>query len=272
MNKYLSGSFAVLMTPFAGDAADEATFAKQVNRLKDSRVSGVVTSGSTGEFVQLSLAEQMNLTEIAAKEKGDKKLVVGACTGNAADTLKICRHAATVNAAAALVCPPYYFRYTAAEIEKFYLTVAESSPVPVMLYNIPFFTQELELCVIYRLFEHDNVVGIKDSSANMKRLQHLVAAADSTPVSVLTGTDDILLPALAGGVSGSMTALACIMPDAVADIYAAVESGDIAAARKLQLAILPTLAKADAETFPKGYKRLMEEVSGMKFGDKEDKI
>ena len=74
MNKYLSGSFAVLMTPFAGDAADEATFAKQVNRLKDSRVSGVVTSGSTGEFVQLSLAEQMNLTEIAAKETRGRRV------------------------------------------------------------------------------------------------------------------------------------------------------------------------------------------------------
>jgi len=170
-----------------------------------------------------------------------------------------------------LVCPPYYFKYTAEEREEYFKKVADISPVPVILYNIPFFTQELELSVIYRLFEHPNIIGIKDSSANMKRLEHMVQMTDGTEKCILTGTDDILFPALVGGCVGSFTAFATIYPDEVCSIYDAIENGDYKKAKAVQFSLMSMLREADAETFPKGYKKLMTKVSGMKFLDKEIK-
>lgn len=272
MKKFLTGPFAVLLTPFANDMVDEKVFAKQVEMLNKSGISGYVTNGSTGEFVALSLEEQMHLSGIVAKTKSkDKKLVVSACTACLADTIKLCRHAGEIGADAVLVCPPYYFTYPLAEREKYFMDVADTSPVPVILYNIPFFTQELELSVIYRLFEHKNIMGIKDSSANMKRLSHMAQVMENTDKSILTGTDDILLSALVGGCVGSFTAFASIYPNEICALYKAVEEGDYKKAKEIQYSLLPTLREADKETFPKGYKKLMAKVSGISFNDKEIK-
>ncbi len=270
MEKLMKGPFAVLMTPFAGDKVDEQAYLAQVERLNGTVLSGYVTNGSTGEFPLLSLEEQMRLTELVAANKAPgKKLVVSACTATLADTVRLCRHAGEVGATAVLVCPPYYFKYTAAEREAYFTAVADHSPVPVVLYNIPFFTQELELDVIYRLFAHKNIVGIKDSSANMKRLAHMIEVTDGSEISVMTGTDDILYSAIFAGCVGSMTAFATIYPEEVCGIYAAMERGDYEKARELQFSLMPKLRRADGPTFPQGYKRLMAEVSGIPFADKE---
>ena len=149
------------------------------------------------------------------------------------------------------------------------MQVADFSPVPVFLYNIPFFTQELELDVIYRLLEHKNIVGIKDSSANMKRLEHMVQKTQDMPVNIFTGTDDILFSALVAGCVGSMTAFATIYPDEICGIYEAVSNGDYQKAKEIQFSLMAALRAADSETFPKGYKKLMAKVSGIPFGDKE---
>lgn len=270
MNKLINGPFAVVMTPFDGDKVNEKLFREQIVRVNDSDVSGFVSNGSTAEYIQLSLEEQMRISEIIAKEKAkDKKLIVSACTGNIADTVKLCRHAGKIGADAVLVCPPYYFKYTKAEREEYYNQVADNSPVPVILYSVPFFTQEIELDLAFKLFEHKNIIGIKDSSGNMKRIEHMIQYTDGMDVSIMTGTDDMLLPALVGGCAGSLTAFAAIYPKQVAELYAAVAAGDLAKAKQIQFSFMPELRIADSETFPKGYKRLMGKVLGADFLDKE---
>lgn len=270
--KRIEGPYGVLMTPFDGDSVDIRAFAEQVRKLNNTGIRGYVTNGSTSEFIQLSLEEQMNLSRITAMEKSpDKKLVVSACTGNLADTIRICEHAENIGADAVLVCPPYYFKYTAKEREEYFMDVADLSPVPVILYNIPFFTQELELDVIFRLLEHKNIIGIKDSSANMKRLEHMVEKTKDSDVSILTGTDDILLPALVGGCVGSFTAFGAIFPNEVAALYKAVEEGDLKKAKEIQFKFMPLLRIADSFSFPRGYKYIMSQAWGIEFNDKEIK-
>ena len=268
MNKYLNGPFAVIMTPFKGGKVDEANFIKQVERVNGTGISGFVVNGSTAEFPKLSLEEQMRLTELVIKNKeSNKKVIVSACTACASDTLTICNHAKKVGADAVLVCPPYYFNYPTSEREEYYLTVANNSPLPVFLYNVPFFTQELELSLVMKLLNHKNVIGIKDSSANMKRIMHTLSVAPDD-VTVMTGTDDILIPALFAGCGGSMTALAAIFPEEVSELYESFNSGNYERAREIQSSFMPKLRKADSVTFPFGYKRLMTEASGIEMGDK----
>lgn len=270
MEKYISGPFAVLLSPFKNGKLDEDSFIKQVKRLSGTKISGYVVNGSTAEFIAMSIEEQKKATELVAKYGDkDKKIVVSACTGNAVDTIEICNHAKSVGAFAVLVCPPYYLKYTPKEREAYFNKVADNSPVPVVLYNIPFFTQELELDIIFRLFEHKNIIGIKDSSANMKRLLHMVEYTKDTKIGVLTGTDDILYPALFGGVVGSMTALAATLPEDICGIYENMANKNYDKAREIQFKLMPILRKADSKTFPRGYKDLIESVSGIPFGDKE---
>lgn len=271
--KRIKGPYSVLMTPFEGKKVDREAFEKQIARLNGTGVSGYVVNGSTSEFIQLSLDEQKELiASVAERKAANKQLIVGAGTGNLADTFELCRYACEAGAEAVLVCPRYYFKYTKEEKRNYFERVADLSPVPVLLYNIPFFTEEIEMDTIYRLFEHENIIGIKDSSANMKRLEHMVETVKDKEISVLTGTDDILFPALVGGVDGSMTAFATIFPEEITALYEAVKIGDFKKAKELQFALMPLLRKADGLTFPKGYKRLMEEVSGISFKDKEVKL
>jgi dihydrodipicolinate synthase/N-acetylneuraminate lyase len=224
------------------------------------------------EMARLEAEQKAKEKERLEKEKAkDKKLIVSACTGNIVDTVKLCRHAGSIGADAVLVCPPYYFKYPVNEREEYYNKVADLSPVPVILYSVPFFTQEIELDLVFRLFEHKNIIGIKDSSANMKRLEHMIEYTDGKDISIMTGTDDILLPALVGGCAGSLTAFAAIYPNEVADLYKAVADGDLKKAKEIQFSFMPKLRKADSETFPRGYKHLMAEVVGYNFNDKEVK-
>lgn len=269
MNKLINGPFGVLLAPFKGDKIDYESFIKQIERANPSKISGYVVNGSTAEFIQLSLEEQMHLTELVMAHKAkDKKLIISACTGNAVDTVLIAKHGKKVGADAILVCPPYYFKFTKEERENFFITVADKSPLPVLLYNIPFFTQELELDVVYRLLKHPNIIGIKDSSANMKRIMHMLDVADSD-VSIMTGTDDILITALFAGCAGSLTALAVIYPDKIADIYEYFNKGQIDKAREVQRSIMQDLRTADSKSFPFGYKELMQKVSKIPMGNKE---
>ena len=270
MSKLLKGPFAVLMTPFVGDKIDEEAFVAQIKMANGTGISGFVTNGSTAEYIQLSLEEQMRVSELTAKYKTkDKKMIVSACTGNIADTVKLCVHAGKIGADAVLVCPPYYFKYPKNEREEYYKKVADLSPVPVVLYSVPFFTQEIELDLVFRLFEHKNIVGIKDSSANMKRLMHMAQYTEGKDISIMTGTDDILLSALVGGCVGSLTAFAAIYPEEITALYSAVNSGDLEKAKQIQYSMMPRLRDADSETFPRGYKRLMSKAVGYPFGDKE---
>ena len=269
-NEQLRGPFAVLMTPFSGEKVDFDAYEKQVRRINHTDISGFVTNGSTAEYIQLSLEEQMEISALVARIKApDKGLIVSACTGNLSDTVRLCRHAGEIGASAVLVCTPYYFKYTEKDIEEYFTKVAELSPVPVFLYNIPFFTQEIPLGLCIKLLALNNVVGIKDSSANMKRLEHMVEATRDFGVNIFTGTDDILFPALVGGVVGSMTALATIYPEKITGIYKAVRNGEYEIARAIQYGMMPELREADSKTFPRGYKELMQRVSGIPFRDKE---
>ncbi len=270
MRKFLKGPFAVLMTPFKNGKLDEDVFIKQVKRVNGTGVSGFVVNGSTAEFIQLSIEEQKRAIQLVAENKdADKKLIASACTGNAVDTVDVAKYAKSVGADAILVCTPYYFTYSMQDKKQYFLDVANNSPLPVVLYNIPFFTQEIELKLVYELFDHENVIGIKDSSANMKRLMHQLDVAKDKNVAVLTGTDDILYSALFAGCVGSFTAFAAIFPEEISALYSAMDKGDYATAKSIQDKFMPLLREADSKTFPFGYKELLGKVMGVTIGNKE---
>ena len=132
------------------------------------------------------------------------------------------------------------------------------------------FTGEISIPTYERLLQCENIIGIKDSCQNLKRIAHLVDIKDEVrpDFAVFCGTDDMLLPSLVAGCTGSMTAMSAILPEVNAKIYELFEKGEIMEAQKLNKAYLPALRLCDSLTFPAGYK-LAFEKRGFVMGNKQ---
>lgn len=275
MNKNFipKGPYAVLMTPFKEDGSiDFEAYEAEVEFLASSDIAGLFPCATTGEFVHTSPEENCKLIEICAKvNNGRKSIAAGACASNLDTVEMYARVADKCGCDCIVVCVPYYITLPQPEIKEFFIRLAKRLPdINIMLYNIPMFTGEIALSAIDSLLEYDNIVGIKDSSQNMKRICHTVDLKNekNPKFSVFCGTDDMLLPALTAGCVGSMTAMSAILPEANARIYSLYEQGKIQEAMELNRSYLKLVRLCDSLPFPAGYK-LAFEKRGFKMGNKQ---
>ena len=254
---------AVTVTPFdEKDDPDFEAIIAQTEALCNSEADAILPCASTGEFVMMDLPERAEILRVVAKQNnGRKKLIAGACDTSANRVLKSVEVAKECGYDAAIVCPPYYYGLSQDDVLAFYRDVCKGAgDMPIIAYHVPFFTTGIEIPTYRKLLEIPNLVAIKDSSANMKRISHLcnIAKLERPDFAVFTGTDDCLFPALCAGCHGSMTALGASMPAEIRAIYDAFDAGDIATAMQRQQAILPIIREADRFHFPHGYKLLAD--------------
>ncbi len=265
----LKGPYAALLTPFNQEGTvNEGTLRRQVQFLLNSRITGLFPCGTTGEFVHLTPEENMRVMEIVAEEAAGKMQVVpGVSSSNKDTTITLMRKAKGLGCPAAVICPPYYITLEQKDILAYYKKLIASVDIPIVLYNIPMFTNEISLEVFTELLKEKNVIAIKDSSGNMKRIMHYIDIVKRVRpnFSVMTGTDDMLFPALMGGCVGSMTALSGILPEINTGIYKAYYEKNYERARELQYKTLRILSYAESISFPAGYKIIMEK-RGFKMG------
>ena len=252
---------AVTVTPFDVQEAvliDEVK--KQTEEICNSPADAILPVASTGDYVKLDLTERLEVfTAVAEANRGRKKLIASACDTSAARVLKTIHAVKKLGYDACLVCPPYYYPLSQNAVYDFFKTVCEGAgDFPVIGYHVPFFTTGIEIPTFEKLIEIPNFVGMKDSSALMKRIAHLceIVSKKRPDFAVYTGTDDCLFPALCAGCFGSMTALAATMPEQIRGINDAFDSRDMDKAMAINRSILPIIRQADSLTFPLGYKLL----------------
>ncbi len=251
----------VTVTPFIkANIPDLDEVARQTEILSESRTDAILPCASTGDFVKMTPADRVAvLATVAKANKGRKKLIAGACEASTDGVISAIEDAKKLGYNSCIVCPPYYYPLGQDAVLEFYTAVNDAAEgMPIVAYHVPFFTTGIELSTYRKLLALSNIVGIKDSSANMKLISHRVniKSIDRPEFLVYTGTDDCLFPALCAGCYGSMTALAASLPDSIADIYDAYDAGDIKAAQANQRKIMPILRLADSLPFPVGYKLL----------------
>jgi len=227
-----------LVTPFKkNEDIDESGFATLIESVLPY-VDGIVPCGTTGEFVYLSMEERKRIYELAVDEVGGKKHVIagtGACS--TAQAIELTAHASRVGATAALVVGPYYLTPSDKGFYQHFRDVADSTSLPIIMYNIPQVTGSyLPRRVIEDLSEIDNIVGLKDSSGNLTYTMEILDKVRDK-INVMIGHDEVVLPALAGGCSGMILASAQVFPDIWKRVYEAVNQGDLATARKLQMKV-----------------------------------
>jgi 4-hydroxy-2-oxoglutarate aldolase len=238
----LKGIFPPIATPFIDGKLALEQLAANIARWAGSGIRGIVVMGSNGEAAALSEAEKRDLVQ-AAVESSPETLLVIAGTGceSTAETVRLTNDCAQRGARAALVIPPHFFasRMNDAALYAHYRQVADAATIPIILYNVPKFVHlTLSPDLVSRLSAYPNIVGIKDSSGDVSLMGEYIrrAAAD---FSVLVGTAGALFGGLALGCPGGILALANVAPKACVEILTRTRSGDYAAARSLQLKMLP---------------------------------
>ena len=265
MAKSLTGIFGPVVTTFddaSGDLASGA-FRANIKSHMASGLAGVLVAGSTGEAALLDEDERLRLTELARPLIADDRWLI---TGTGAESTRECvrrtKDAAERGADAVLVVPPHYFGASMTEdaLWAHYSRIADESPVPVLLYNIPKFTHlQLGSKLVEALADHPNIAGIKDSTGDMSQLRaYLDAQSDS--FTVLTGHAGTLLDAIGYGARGGMLAVALFAAPIVFDLMDAIARGDGVTASEIQARVRPLARDIVAELGPPGVKVAMDLV------------
>lgn len=258
----LQGIFPALTTPYGEDGCVAVEkFKENILRYNRIGLSGYVVLGSTGESVLLSSEEGESLL-VAAKEAATpgKLLIAGAGAESTAETIARCKRAANLGYDIALVKTPYYYKpaYKAEVYLRHYRSVADASPIPVLLYSVPIFTGvALDTPEILALAEHSNIAGIKDSSGVIQRVVEVVARAPQA-FRVLTGGAGVVYPALAAGAKGAILALASALPERCLAIYESWKTGRHAEALTLQQQVAQASKTIASENGIAGLKYAMD--------------
>jgi 4-hydroxy-2-oxoglutarate aldolase len=234
----VSGIYPALTTPFAADgsvALDQ--FKANLARYNKTGLAGYVVLGSTGESVLLSSAEVESLL-VAGKEAAapGKLLIAGTGAESTAETIARTKRAAALGYDVALVKTPYYYKpaYQTETYLRHFRSVADASPIPILLYSVPIFTGvTLETPEIVALAEHANIIGIKDSSGAIQRIVEVAAQAPKN-FQVLTGSAGVLHAALVSGAKGAILALAAPLPEKCVELFELFKAGRHAEAQALQ--------------------------------------
>ncbi len=236
------GVFAPIPTPFSGEAIDVQALCRNLKRWESTRLSGVVVSGSNGECVLLTRKEKETLIDLVRQNfTPSKKVIAGTGCESTRETISLTRRAAALGADAALVLNPSYYKnaMTSHALRAHFLAVADASPIPVLLYNMPANTGvNMPADLVCELACHPNITGIKDSSGNIVQIAEIVANTP-TGFSVFAGSGSFFLATLAVGGAGGTMAVANIMADECASLQECFERGDIESAREIQIRLLP---------------------------------
>jgi 4-hydroxy-2-oxoglutarate aldolase len=205
----LSGIFPPITTPFYPDG--NVYFKKlehNVERYSRTPVAGVVVLGSTGEAVMLSDSERRDVLESAREAAAPSKiLIAGTGIESAIETLRLTEYAAELGYDAALVRTPHFYRKQmhAANLLAFYRTVADRSPLPVLIYNVPPFTAyDIPAEIVVELAEHPNIIGIKESGGDVEKVRKMAEGTRHIKRSAaVTETFDAITPRMLAAAAGS---------------------------------------------------------------------
>ncbi|MGQ0641558.1 MAG: dihydrodipicolinate synthase family protein [Gemmatimonadaceae bacterium] len=261
--RQFTGVFGPVTTPFAADGdVDVAAFSQNLTAHIAAGLDGVVVNGSTGEAALLDEAERDRLLEVARKASGDKILIAGTGAESARQTIDRCRRASALGADAVLVVAPHYYddKMSASALKAHYERVADESPIPVLLYNIPKYMHfRLEPELVQQLAGHENIVGMKDSAGDVECLTRYVALQDGT-FAVLTGHGGTWQQALALGVRGGILAVALFAIELTLAVRHAMQQGKADEAVELQARLTPLALQIVGKMGVAGVKAAMDAV------------
>jgi 4-hydroxy-tetrahydrodipicolinate synthase len=239
----LRGIIPPVVTPMTADQdLDLPRLRSHIDHMLAEGVHGIFVLGTTGEFYALDDREKQAVTAAAVEHcRGRSPVYVGTGAETTREVIRLTRMAEAEGADGVSVITPYFIKPTQAEMVTHFRAVAESTRLPVVLYNNPAtcggLSIEPETCA--RLAEVPNIIGIKDSSGDLQNTIEIIRNTPRDKFAVLNGRDTLILAALQFGAQGAIPASCNIAPDLCVGIYETFVKGDTEAAKGLQSRLHP---------------------------------
>lgn len=262
--KSIHGVLPPIPTAFDTDGKlNETAQRANLARWLETDLHGFVVLGSNGEYALLNTEEKMRALELAREMiPQDRLLIAGTGADSTRQAIDLTKRAAEIGADAALIVTPHYYRgqMNAATWTVHYRALADASPIPILIYNVPALTSvEIDADTVIALAQHPNIKGIKDSSANVAKMGEIIRFAPPD-FAVLVGSGAAIVPALSIGAKGVVPALGNIAPRECVAIYDAFCAGDFHAARNLQLRMIRPNAAVTSKWGVPGLKAALDEL------------
>lgn len=262
LRNQLKGTGVALVTPFTSSlTTDFDALGRVIDSVIENGVEYLVTLGTTGETPTLDKQEKIDIVNYTLeKAKGRIPVVVGIGGNNTNSLLKDFESYPLEKAAAVLSAAPYYNKPSQEGIFQHYKTLAEASPKPVLIYNVPGRTgRNIEPSTTIRLAnEVENIGGIKEAGNNMMQIMKILRDRPQDFL-VLSGDDDLVLPELACGIDGVISVAANCFPKAFSEMVRFGLKNDFEKARKIHLDLLEAYELLFVENNPSGVKAFLAE-------------
>ena len=263
-NTVFTGMATAIVTPMTATGIDYEALGRFLEFQIENGINAIVVMGTTGENATIEYADQKEIIRFTV-EKVNKRVpvIAGTGTNNTEHVLHNTRNACEVGADAVLVVTPYYNKATQNGLYEHYVTIADASTVPVIMYNVPGRTGcNLLPRTVARLAEHPNIVAIKEATGNMAQMVEIMHLCGDK-IDVYSGEDALTVPMMAMGAAGTISVLSNVVPKQSVAMTDACKAGDYKTAAKLQCDLLPLVNALFSEVNPIPAKAA---VSAMGFG------
>jgi 4-hydroxy-tetrahydrodipicolinate synthase len=258
----LSGIIPAIPTPVRGDDSVDADAVKALFAwLLGQGIDGVVPLGGTGEYGALARTERIRMAALCVEAMAARgPVVAGVLDTGFHDALQAGKEFAAAGVDALLVLTPYYTNPTQIGIRDYFLRYADASPVPILIYEIPYRTRiAVNPAILHELSRHERIIGMKACNTDMYHFLQVVAGVERN-FAVLSGEDSLFPLHLAAGARGGIIVTANLLPRAWRAIYEAARAGKMAEALALHRRLIPLMNMAFAETNPGPMKAVMDMI------------
>ena len=247
----IKGVFAPHITPFSDNAIDETALRRVLDYLLDSEIDGLVPCGTTGESATLTHDEHRRVVELTIQHAaGRASVIAGAGSNSTAEAVELVEHAEGAGADAALVICPYYNRPTQAGLIEHFTRVAESTSLPLIMYNVPSRTGvNMAAATTVRLAQVPNIVGVKEASGDLDQIGDIIRLAPPD-FAVLSGDGALTFAICCLGGVGGILADAHVLPNEWRRMVNLIATGNIAEAREIHYRLIPITKALFMESNP----------------------
>jgi 4-hydroxy-tetrahydrodipicolinate synthase len=254
-----TGVGTALVTPFTRNGElDEKAVRVLGRRQIDAGIHFLVPCGTTGENPTLSLAERIRTVEILVDEANGKVPVLAGAGGyDTREVIHLAHEMEKAGATGLLSVTPYYNKPTPDGLYQHYRAIADSTPLPIVVYNVPGRTGvNVDVPTLARLAEIPNIVGVKEASGNVTQMCEVCRAVPADFI-VLSGDDALTLPLMAVGGRGLISVASNEIPAELVQMVEAAERNDFAAARAIHTRVMPLMMINFVEANPVPVKAAM---------------
>ena len=257
-----SGVYAAMLTPFDKNGrVNIPVVTKMVDFFVQKGVDGIFPVSNVGEFIQISEGDKRDFVDAVIRTAGGRvRVTPGISSPNPRQSIEFGKYCLQAGADAVVVSAPYYFKYPPEMVESFLSSVARGLDLPVILYNIPLYANEISIDSLGRLLQIDNIVALKESSGSLANLQNILNLAHgmNRDFRLMVGWEEMLLAALTVGAHGCMVASGGILPELMTAIRHLYYTNQFIQAARIQRLVAKATEEMRKVFFPYGYKLGMQ--------------